>query len=354
MIRKSKEIRIGTVMIGGTNPIAIQSMTNTDTRDVESTTRQIHKLQDAGCEIIRVAIPDQEAAQAISEIKKRVNIPLVADIHFDYRLALAALENGADKLRINPGNIGSREKVKAVALAAKERNVPIRVGVNSGSLEKDLYIAHGVTPESLMESAMRHVRMLEDIDFNDIVIAVKSSNVKLSIAAYDLLSAQTNYPLHVGITEAGTVKAGAIKSAVGIGAILSRGLGDTIRVSLTGDPVEEVICAKMILQSLELRRFGVEFVSCPTCGRTEIDLIPLAKQIEDYCSNIDANIKVAVMGCIVNGPGEAKDADIGVAGGKGAGVIFKKGKVIKTVKEYDLFTMLIKELEEMIKETPSE
>jgi len=320
-------------------------MTKTDTRDVESTVKQIQDLAEAGCEIVRVAVPDLTAAEAIKEIKKRVSLPLAADIHFDYRLALAALENGADKLRLNPGNIGGRENVGKVAAAAKSRGVPIRVGVNAGSLERDILAQYGGTvPEALAESVMRHVRMLEDFHFSDIVIAVKASSVPVSIQAYEIVAGQTDYPLHVGITEAGTAYAGSIKSAVGIGAVLSRGIGDTVRVSLTGDPVSEVTCAKEILQSLGLRRFGVEFVSCPTCGRTEIDLRAAAAQIEAYCRNLKANIKVSVMGCVVNGPGEARDADIGLAGGKGRAVLFKKGQVFRTVDESEMVSVFLEEL----------
>jgi (E)-4-hydroxy-3-methylbut-2-enyl-diphosphate synthase len=348
MRRVSREVRIGAVTIGGAYPIAIQSMANTDTRDVSATVRQINSLAAAGCEIARVAVPDMEAAEAIGPIRRQIGIPLVADIHFDYRLALKALENGVDKLRINPGNIGGADKVKLVARAAKERGVPIRIGVNSGSVEKELLEKYGgAAPEALAESALRHAALLEDQNFTDIVLAVKASDVPTTIAAYELIAAKTDYPLHVGVTEAGTVYAGSIKSAVGIGAILSRGIGDTIRVSLTGDPLEEVRCAKAILQSLGLRRFGVEFVSCPTCGRTEIDLIGLATKIEKFCETIDEPIKVAVMGCVVNGPGEAKDADIGVAGGKGSGVIFKKGRIYKTVKEEELADAFIAELRRM-------
>ncbi|MCC8097886.1 MAG: flavodoxin-dependent (E)-4-hydroxy-3-methylbut-2-enyl-diphosphate synthase, partial [Eubacterium sp.] len=332
--RKTREVNIGGVKIGGDNPIAIQSMCNTDTRDVKATVAQIKALEEAGCEIARVAVPDMEAAEAVKNIVKGINIPLVADIHFDYRLARAAMEGGVDKLRINPGNIGSEARVKAVVDKAKERKIPIRIGVNSGSLEKSMLEKYGhVTAEGLVESAMKHVRILEKYDFYDTVISIKASSVSKSIETYSLLSESVDYPLHVGITEAGTVYGGTVKSAVGLGAILSRGIGDTIRVSLTGDPVEEVRAAKAILKSLELRRFGIEFVSCPTCGRTSIDLISIANQVEQRCKNIDKNIKVAVMGCAVNGPGEAREADIGIAGGHGKGLIFKKGEIIRSVAE---------------------
>ncbi|MDR1000974.1 MAG: flavodoxin-dependent (E)-4-hydroxy-3-methylbut-2-enyl-diphosphate synthase [Clostridiales bacterium] len=350
MIRRiSRAVRVGDVTIGAGSPVSIQSMTNTYTRDVDQTVKQIEALVDAGCEIVRLAVPDSASAQALGIIKKRVKIPVVADIHYDYRLALESLKAGADKLRLNPGNIGGADKVKAVAREAASRGVPIRVGVNSGSLEKDLFAKYGgVTPEALVESALRSVEILENQSFKDIVIAVKSSDVTLSVSAYELLAKHTDYPFHVGITEAGTVYGGSIKSAVGIGAVLSRGLGDTIRVSLTGDPLEEVRCAREILQSLGLRRFGVELVSCPTCGRTSIDLIGLAERIEAYCKDIKTPLKVAVMGCVVNGPGESKDADIGVTGGDGKGVIFKKGEIFATMKEDELFPAFVQELEKMV------
>ena len=342
----TKEIKIGNVKIGGNNPIAIQSMCNTDTRNVEATVAQIKKLEDAGCEIIRVAIPDMEAANAVLQIKSKINIPLVADIHFDYRLALKVIENGIDKLRINPGNIGSEDRVRSVVKAAKERHIPIRIGVNSGSVSKEILAKYGsVTGAALMESAMSHVKILESLDFDDIVISAKATNVPLSIEVYSLLSEKVNYPLHIGITEAGTVWGGSIKSAVGIGAILSRGIGDTIRVSLTGDPVEEIKTAKEILNALQLRHFGVDFVSCPTCGRTEIDLISIASEVEKRCLQLKKNIKVAVMGCAVNGPGEAREADIGIAGGKGYGLIFSKGEIIKKVPENELVDELMRQIE---------
>lgn len=345
---RTKVVNIGDVAIGGDNPVAIQSMCNTDTRDVNATVNQIKELEDEGCEIIRVAVPDMEAAEAVGEIKKRINIPLVCDIHFDYRLALKCLEMGVDKLRLNPGNIGGRDRVEAVVNAAKARQVPIRIGVNSGSLERDILEKYGrVTSDGLVESAMRHVRILEDLDYNNIVISIKASNVPFSMEAYTLLSAKTNYPVHLGITEAGTLYSGTIKSAVGIGAILSMGIGDTIRVSLTDKPIEEVRAAKEILKALELRKFGISFVSCPTCGRTEIDLISLAKQVEERCKNINKDIKVAVMGCVVNGPGEAREADLGIAGGKGYGLIFKKGEILHKLPEDQLLNALVDEINKL-------
>ena len=344
--RKTREINIGGVKIGGDNPIAIQSMCNTDTRDVKATVDQIKRLEKAGCEIIRVAVPDMEAAECIRDIKKSIDIPLVADIHFDYRLALRCMENGIDKIRINPGNIGSADRVKQVADMAKRNGIPIRIGVNSGSLEKNLVEKYGgVTPQGLVESALGHIKLLEENDFYDIAVSIKASNVPFSVEVYELLSDTVDYPLHVGITEAGTVWGGTVKSAVGIGAILSRGIGDTIRVSLTGDPVEEIYAAKEILKSLELRKFGVEFISCPTCGRTSIDLIKIANEVEERVRNIDKNIKVAVMGCAVNGPGEAREADIGIAGGHGEGLIFKKGQILRKVPEDRLVEELLKEIE---------
>ncbi|MBE6008993.1 MAG: flavodoxin-dependent (E)-4-hydroxy-3-methylbut-2-enyl-diphosphate synthase, partial [Lachnospiraceae bacterium] len=301
----TREICIGSVKIGGNNPVAIQSMCNTDTRNVPATVAQIKALEEAGCEIVRVAVIDKEAAQAIKEIRKNINIPLVADIHFDYRLAIEAMENGADKIRINPGNIGNIENTKKVVSLAKERHIPLRIGVNAGSLEKEILSKYnGITPEGLVESALNHVRILESLDFYDTVISIKSSSVPISVKAYELLSQKTDYPLHIGITEAGTVFSGSIKSAVGIGIMLSKGIGDTLRVSLTGDPVLEIKAAKDILKALELRKFGAQIVSCPTCGRTKIDLIGLANRVEELCQNIDKNIKIAVMGCAVNGPGE--------------------------------------------------
>ena len=346
--KKTREVNIGGVKIGGDNPIAIQSMCNTDTRNVEETVKQIKELENAGCEIIRVAVPDMQAAEAIKDIKRQIDIPLVADIHFDYRLALKAIDGGIDKIRINPGNIGSEDRVKQVADMAKKNGIPIRVGVNSGSLEKHLVEKYGgVTPEGLVESALGHVRLLEKYDFYDTVISIKASNVPFSVEVYELLSETVDYPLHVGITEAGTVWGGTVKSAVGIGAILSRGIGDTIRVSLTGNPVEEIYAAKEILKDMNLRKFGVEFVSCPTCGRTSIDLISIANEVESRVKSIDKNIKVAVMGCVVNGPGEAREADIGIAGGHGEGLIFRKGEIIRKVPENMLVGELMKEIEKL-------
>jgi len=344
----TKEINIGSVIIGGERPIAIQSMANTKTKDAAATIEQIHRLEEEGCEIARVAVNDMKAAEGFKIIKENISIPLVADIHFDYRLAIKAIENGADKIRINPGNIGSYDRIKAVVDKAKEYNVPIRVGVNSGSLEKELVEKYGgVTAEGLAESALNNVKILEDMDFDNIVISLKSTSVPISIAAHEIVSKKSPYSLHIGITEAGTLYGGTIRSSVGIGALLSMGIGDTIRVSLTGDPVEEIKCAKEILSSLEIRKFGVDFVSCPTCGRTDIDLISLANEVEGKLRKINKNIKVAVMGCVVNGPGEAKDADIGIAGGKDCGVIFKKGQVLKTVPENELAAELLKEIESM-------
>ncbi len=346
--KQVREVKIGDVLIGGTNPVAIQSMCNTDTRDIKSTVKQILDLEKAGCEIIRVAVPDMEAAEAIKGIKKEIHIPLVADIHFDYRLALKAMEGGIDKIRINPGNIGDESRIKQVVDMAKSRHIPIRIGVNSGSLEKYLVEKYkGVTPRGLVESALNHVRILEKYNFEDIVVSIKASSVPFSIEAYSILSDEIPYPLHVGITEAGTTWSGTVKSAVGIGAILSRGIGDTIRVSLTGDPVDEIYAAKEILKDLGMRKFGIEFVSCPTCGRTQIDLISIAKEVEQKCKNIDKDIKVAVMGCVVNGPGEAKEADIGIAGGKGEGLIFKKGEILRKVPEEILVSELMKEIDKL-------
>ena len=342
----TKKVHIGDRVIGGGAPILIQSMCNTRTDDTEATVRQILSLEEAGCEIIRCTVPDSAAAEAIKEIKKRIHIPLVADIHFDYRMAIAAVENGADKIRINPGNIGGEENLRKVVTACKERGVPIRVGVNSGSLEKKYLEKYGaVTPEGLVESALEKTRLIEENGYDNIVISIKSSNVLLCVDAYSLIADKTSYPLHVGITEAGTVVSGNIKSSIGLGLILSRGIGDTIRVSLTGDPVEEVRSAKIILRTLGLRTGGVEVVSCPTCGRTRIDLIGLANQVEKMVMSYDLNLKVAVMGCAVNGPGEAKEADIGVAGGDGEGLLFRKGEIVKKVKEEELLYALKEELD---------
>ena len=343
---KTKVIKIGNKVIGGGNPIMIQSMTNTKTEDVAATVNQILRLQDAGCDIIRCTVPNIDAARAIAEIKKEISIPLVADIHFDYRMAIAAMESGADKIRINPGNIGSKERVAEVVRVAKERNIPIRVGVNSGSLEKELVEKyHGVTAEGIVESALDKVRMIEDMDYDNLVISIKSSDVLMSVKAHELLAGKTPYPLHVGITESGTVTSGNIKSSIGLGIILHEGIGDTIRVSLTGDPVEEIKSAKLILRTLGLRKGGIEVVSCPTCGRTNIDLIGLATQVETLVQNYDLNIKVAVMGCAVNGPGEAKEADIGIAGGIGEGLLIKKGEIVRKVPENELLATLKHELD---------
>lgn len=346
MREHTKKIQIGDRVIGGGNPILIQSMTNTRTDDVKATTEQIRRLTEAGCEIIRCAVPDMEAAKALGEIKKEISIPLVADIHFDYRLAIAAIEHGADKIRINPGNIGGPDRVRAVVDAARERSIPIRVGVNSGSLEKDLVEKyHGVTAEGIVESALDKVHMIEELNYDRIVISIKSSDVMMCARAHELIAGQTDYPLHVGITEAGTLFSGNIKSAVGLGIILSQGIGDTIRVSLTGDPVEEIKSAKLILKTLGLRRGGIEVVSCPTCGRTKIDLIRLANQVETMAAEYPLDIKVAVMGCVVNGPGEAKEADIGIAGGIGEGLLIRHGEVVKKLPEGELLEALRQELE---------
>ena len=341
----TKVVQIGNKKIGGGNPILIQSMTNTRTEDVKATVEQIKRLEAAGCDIIRSTVPTLEAAQAIKEIKKEISIPLVADIHFDYKMAIAAIENGADKIRINPGNIGSHEKVKEVVKAAKERNVPIRVGVNSGSLEKNLVEKYGgVTAEGIVESALDKVKLIEDMGYDYLVISIKSSDVLMCVKAHEILAEKTNHPLHVGITESGTIISGNIKSAMGLGLILNQGIGDTIRVSLTGDPVEEIKSAKIILRTLGLRKGGIEIVSCPTCGRTKIDLIGLANQVENMVEDIPLDIKVAVMGCAVNGPGEAKEADIGIAGGIGEGLLIKKGEIIKKVPEDQLLSVLREEL----------
>lgn len=343
---ETKVVKIGDRIIGGNNPILIQSMTNTKTEDITATVQQINELTELGCDIIRCAVPTMEAAGALKEIKKQIRIPLVADIHFDYKLAIAAIENGADKIRINPGNIGSTERVKAVVDAAKERNIPIRVGVNSGSLEKDLVEKyHGVTAEGIVESALDKVKLIEDMGYDNLVISIKSSNVMMCVKAHELIATQTVHPLHVGITEAGTLISGNIKSAIGLGLILNQGIGDTIRVSLTGSPLEEVKSAKLILRTLGLRTGGIEIVSCPTCGRTQIDLIGLANKVETMVSGYDLDIKVAVMGCVVNGPGEAKEADIGIAGGKGEGIIIKHGQVYKKVPENELLPALKYELD---------
>lgn len=343
---ETKQIRIGDVWIGGGHPIAIQSMTNTKTEDVEATVAQILRLEKAGCEIIRCAVPTEEAALALREIKKRIHIPLVADIHFDYRLAIAAIENGADKIRINPGNIGSKDRVRMVVEKAKEKNIPIRVGVNSGSLEKDLVEKYGgVTAEGIVESALDKVHMIEEMGYDNLVVSIKSSDVLMCVKAHELIARECPYPLHVGITESGTLMSGNIKSSIGLALILNQGIGDTIRVSLTGDPVEEIKSAKLILRTLGLRKGGIEVVSCPTCGRTKINLIGLANKVEQMVADIPLDIKVAVMGCVVNGPGEAKEADIGIAGGIGEGLLIKKGEIVKKVKEEELLDTLRWELE---------
>ncbi len=344
-----REVNIGGVKIGGNNPVAIQSMCNTDTRDVKATVNQIKRLEEAGCEIIRVAVPDMEAAQAVADIKKSIKIPLVVDIHFDYRLAIECMKNGADKVRINPGNIGSEDRVKAVVDMAKERQIPIRIGVNGGSLDKRLLQKHGgVTADALVESALEHIEILDNLKFRDIVVSIKVSDVPVMLEAYRKFNSISDIPLHIGVTEAGTLRSGTIKSAVGIGALLSEGIGDTMRVSLTADPVEEIYAAFDILKILGLRKQGAMLVSCPTCGRTQLDLINIATEVEKRISGIKTPLKVAVMGCAVNGPGEAREADIGIAGGKGEGLIFKKGEILKKVPQEKLVDELMKEIEEMI------
>jgi len=345
---KTKKIKVGNTYIGGDANITVQSMTNTDTRNAEETIRQIKQLEEAGCDIIRCAVPDMEACDALKEIIKYISIPLVADIHFDYRLALKSIDNGVSALRINPGNIGSIEKVKEVAEAAKNKNIPIRIGVNSGSLQKDILERYGkVCPEALVESALEHVRILEDVNFEDIAISIKSSNVMQMIEAYRIISRKTNYPLHLGVTEAGTLWRGTIKSSIGIGTLLTEGIGDTIRVSLTGNPIEEIRVGREILKSVGYLNEGIEFISCPTCGRTQIDLIKIAEEVEKRLVNYNKNLKVAVMGCVVNGPGEAREADIGIAGGNGEGLIFKKGEIVKKVKEEDLVEELVNQIKNM-------
>ena len=345
---QTKEVKIGNRVIGGKNPILIQSMTNTRTDDVEATVSQILRLEEAGCEIIRCTVPDKEAAKAIEKIKSRIHIPLVADIHFDYRMAIEAMENGADKIRINPGNIGNKDRVFAVVDKAKSLNIPIRVGVNSGSLEKELVKKYnGVTAEGLVESALDKVDLIEEMGYDNLVISIKSSNVPMCARAHEILVKQTNHPIHVGITEAGTITSGTIKSSVGLGIILYQGIGNTIRVSLTGDPVEEIKVAKMVLRDLGLRKSGIEVISCPTCGRTRIDLISLANQVETMVAGYDKSLKVAVMGCVVNGPGEAKEADIGIAGGVGEGLLIKKGEVLRKVAENELLLALKEEIDRM-------
>lgn len=348
---ETKVVQIGKKRIGGGNPILIQSMCNTKTEDVNATVEQILELENAGCDIIRVAVPTMEAAAAITEIKRRIHIPIVADIHFDYRLAIAAIECGADKIRINPGNIGSNERIQAVVDKAKEYKIPIRVGVNSGSLEKNLVEKYGgVTAEGLVESALDKVSLIEKMGYDNLVISIKSSDVMMCVKAHELIAKKTHYPLHVGITEAGTINAGNIKSAIGLGLILNQGIGDTIRVSLTGNPIEEIKTAKLILKTLGLRRGGVEVVSCPTCGRTQIALIDLANKVENLVQSYPMDIKVAVMGCVVNGPGEAKEADLGVAGGVGVGLLIRKGEIVKKLPEEELLPALKAELDRMMEE----
>ncbi|HOK43355.1 MAG TPA: flavodoxin-dependent (E)-4-hydroxy-3-methylbut-2-enyl-diphosphate synthase [Thermoclostridium caenicola] len=343
--RPTRQVRVGNVLIGGGAPVSIQSMTNTPTSDVRATVAQIKALEQAGCDIVRVAVPDMASAEAIKAIKAEIGIPLVADIHFDHRLALKAMACGADKIRINPGNIGSKEKVREVVNMASQLKIPIRVGVNSGSLEKHLLERYGgVCAEALAESAMSHAALLEDMGFKDIVISIKSSDVVMSYKAHQLLAEKTDYPLHIGITEAGTPYRGTIRSAVGIGALLLNGIGDTLRVSLTGDPVEEVRAAREILRACGLYRKGIQFISCPTCGRTQIDLIGIATKVEEALEDVDKPIKVAIMGCVVNGPGEAREADIGIAGGKGAAVLFKKGQIIKKIDEDEIVETLVREI----------
>lgn len=346
---KTRPLTVGGVRVGGGAPVTVQSMTNTDTRDVSATVDQIGRLAAAGCEIVRVAVPDREAAAALGAIKGRIDIPLIADIHFDYRLALSAVEAGVDGLRINPGNIGGRQKVRAVVDACRERNIPIRIGVNAGSLEKDLQEKYsGPTAGAMVESALRHIKLLEEMDYREIKVSLKASDVPLTIQAYRLLAEKVDYPLHVGVTEAGTLRSGTVKSAVGIGALLAMGIGDTIRVSLTGDPVHEVRVGWDILKSLGLRSRGVELISCPTCGRTRIDIISIANRVEDLLSGVDRPLKVAVMGCVVNGPGEASHADVGIAGGKGEGLVFRKGRVLRKVPEDRLVEELIQEVQDLI------
>lgn len=347
--RKTKGINVGDVVIGNNHPITIQSMTNTDTRDIKSTIEQIKRLEDAGCDIVRVAVVNLEAAQGIKQIKENISIPLVADVHFDYRLALEALDNGIDKLRINPGNIGDEERVKKVVQRAKERKVPIRIGVNGGSLEKHILEKYGeITAQGLVESARGHIRILEDMNFTDIIVSIKSSDVPLSIEAYNLFSQEYNYPTHIGITESGTIIGGTIKSSVGLGILLNNGIGDTMRVSLTSDPVDEIKVAKDILSTLKLyTKKKISFVSCPTCGRCQIDLIKIANEVEDACKDINKDIKLAIMGCAVNGPGEAKDADLGIAGGKNKAILFKKGEVIRSIQEEEIVAEIIKEIKKL-------
>lgn len=344
--KKTRQIKVGNVAIGGDAPVVVQSMTNTDTRNAEATVNQIKLMAAAGCEIVRVAVPDEEAATALKKITKEAPVPIIADIHFDYRLALKAMEYGVSGLRLNPGNIGGKERVKAVVREAKDRKIPIRIGVNAGSLEKQILERYsGVTAKGMVESALSHVKILEDLEFYDIKISLKTFEIPLLIEAYQMISQTVDYPLHIGVTEAGTVKTGTIRSAVGIGALLSMGIGDTLRVSLTGDPVEEVRVAYEILKSLNMRDRGVTIVSCPTCGRTEINLISMAEEVERRLQNLDKPLKVAIMGCVVNGPGEAREADIGIAGGRGVGILFKKGRVIRKLPEEKLIDALLEEID---------
>ncbi len=343
--RKTREVSLGSIKIGGDNPIAVQSMTNTDTRDAKKTIEQIKKLEEAGCDAVRVAVPDMIAAENLGKIKKEINIPLIADIHFDYKLALKAIEEGVDGIRINPGNIGGIDRVKAVVEKCKEKNLKIRIGVNGGSLEKHLLKKYGsATPEALVESAMEHVKILEDLDFYNIVISLKSSDIYTAVDAYTLMSQKVDYPLHLGITEAGGIKKGTIKSSIGVGSLLLRGIGDTIRISLTGDPVEEVHVGKDILRSLNLLNDKIKIVSCPTCGRCNIDLISVANEVEEKIKDINKDMTVAIMGCAVNGPGEAREADIGIAGGKGEGLLFKKGEIVRKIKGDSLVDELLEEI----------
>ncbi len=343
--RMCREVSVGNVKIGGNNPISIQSMTNTDTRDAKATIAQIKRLEDVGCEIVRVAVPDMEAAKNIGEIKRNVNIPVIADIHFDYRLALEAIDQGVDGVRINPGNIGDIERVKLIVNKCKERNLKIRIGVNGGSLEKELLEKYGsATPEALVESALNHVKILEDLDFYNIVISLKSSDIYKTLDAYELISKKVDYPLHIGITESGSIKRGTIKSSIGVGALLLKGIGDTMRISLTGDPTEEVLVGKEILRSLDLLNDRIKVISCPTCGRCNIDLISVFNDVEEKINNMEKDITVAIMGCAVNGPGEAKEADIGIAGGKGEGLLFKKGEIVRKIKGNNLVEELLEEI----------
>jgi len=351
MERNSRQIELGGLKVGGGAPVTVQSMTKTDTRDIAATVAQIKSLEKAGCDIVRIAVPDMDAAKSLGEIKKQTNIPIVSDIHFDYKLALEAVNQGVDGMRINPGNIGAKYRIKAVVDAVKERGIPIRIGVNSGSLEKDILKKHGSpTPEALAESAFRHVQILEDLDFTDIKISVKSTDVKKMIASYRILAERCEYPLHLGVTEAGTYEMGTIKSSIGIGTLLAEGIGDTIRVSLTGDPVVEIAVGFNILRSLGLRRNGIELISCPGCGRLEIDLMKLVKDVEDRIVGIELPrpIKVAILGCVVNGPGEASEADIGIAGGRGKGMLYKDGKLVRSFKEHQIVDELVKELETFV------